>query len=80
MEETKESKAKCPKCGSVDLTLIEVWKGHEITWEQREGKFNMKEGNLEPGNPYKVECKCSDCSHHWTVRKAIQIGDILKDN
>lgn len=70
------SKVQCPKCKSRDLTLIEVWKGHDITWEQREGLFDRDDGVLEAGSPYKVEAKCSSCRHHWTIRKALQIDDV----
>lgn len=31
-----KSKVKCPKCGSKDLYLNELWKNHGIQWEQVE--------------------------------------------
>ena len=77
-EKIVESKVKCPKCKSGDdLVLVECWKGHEITWEQINGKFDYNDGNLNPGDAYKVEAECK-CGHYWTIRKALQIGDVIK--
>jgi len=73
-----DSKVKCPKCGSRNLTLLELWKNHDISWEQIGGKFDMKDGVLEMGDPYKMEAECSKCKHHWTIRGALQIGCIIK--
>lgn len=78
MQQIVQSKAKCPKCKSNYLLLIEVWDGHEITWAQEDGKFDRYDGNLEAGDPYKVEAICKQCQHHWTIRKASQIDDIIK--
>lgn len=75
--EIVESKVKCPKCKSVNLTLIELWRNNSIEWEQTDGKFNRRDGNIEPGDPYKVEAKC-ECGHRWSIRGALQIGDIQK--
>lgn len=36
-----DTKAKCPKCKSTDLLLIEEWEGHTITWEQIEGNISI---------------------------------------
>ena len=72
-----KTKAKCPKCGSTDLQITEVWEGHTITWEQIDGKMDRNEGNMEVGDPYKVQGLCN-CGHRWTLRNAFQIDDILK--
>lgn len=78
-EKIVESKVKCPKCKhGNDLILIEVWIGHEITWEQINGKFDRNDGNLNPGDAYRVEAECK-CGHHWKIKKAIQIDEIVKD-
>lgn len=76
MENTVKSIVKCPKCKSINLELIEIWSAHTITWQQVEGKLNLKEGNLEAGDPYKVEASCM-CGHKWKIRKALQISDII---
>jgi phage FluMu protein Com len=71
------SKAKCPKCKSDNLFLIEIWKDHYIQWEQIDGIFNKNDGTSGPGHPYKVEAKCSQCKYSWTVKNAHQIGDVI---
>lgn len=72
-----ESKAKCPKCNSNDLVLTELWKDHSITWEQENGKFDRNDGELEMGDAYKVQAKCSKCNHAWTLRGVLQIDEII---
>jgi predicted Zn-ribbon and HTH transcriptional regulator len=73
-----KSKAKCPKCkNKKELTLIEVWKGHTISWEVKNGEFDRNDGALEHGDAYKVECKCNKCGHQWTIQKAFQIDDVV---
>lgn len=79
ISEIVKSNAKCPKCQSNNLLLIEVWKDHEITWEQKDGIFDRRDGNIEPGDPYKVEAECRNCGHKWRIRKALQITDIVSD-
>ena len=69
---------KCPKCKSQKILLIELWESHSITWELDNGKFDLADGALESGNPFKLEGRCLECSHHWTFRKATQINDIIK--
>lgn len=71
------SKVRCPKCKSNTLKLIEVWKDHEIIWEQENGQFDRDNGVLEPGDPYKVQAQCK-CGHAWTIRKALQIDEVIK--
>jgi hypothetical protein len=72
-----ETKVVCPKCGSRSLTLYELWKGHEIEWQQIGGVINRDEGVLNPGNPYAMEAKCK-CGHQWRLRNVTQIGNVLK--
>jgi hypothetical protein len=77
-EEIVESIAICPKCKGINMKLIEVWIGHEIVWEQRNGKFDRRDGAMEPGGPAKVEGCCFDCGHKWTFRKIPQINYLIK--
>jgi hypothetical protein len=70
------SKVNCPKCKSKTLTLVECWKDHTIEWEQENGKFRMQDGCLNPGDAYKVQARCSECNHAWTIRGALQISDV----
>jgi len=65
----------CPKCKCKDLILKEVWNGHYITFDYNEGMIVGK-GNLEVGNPYKVEAFCNNCNHEWTLKGVTQIGDV----
>ncbi len=67
---------RCPKCKGKNLELIEVWEGHTITWQVEDGQINRNEGNIEPGDPWKVEGHCEDCDHRWTFRKTLQIEDL----
>lgn len=69
---------KCPKCKSNRILIEELWINHYIQWEVLEGKIDLDDGVLEPGDPYKVNGICRDCSHKWTFRKALQINDICK--
>ena len=78
MEKKVETTVKCPKCKSTDLLLIEIWSGHTITWEQKQNVIDRNDGNLESGDPYKVQAICSQCSHSWKVRGALQISDVVK--
>ncbi len=75
-----ESKVKCPKCKSGNnITLSEFWRESSITWQQVDGKFDRNDGNVNPdGDPYKVEALCR-CGHHWRVKGAIQITDVIKE-
>lgn len=78
MENIVKSKVKCPKCGNKNtLTLSEIWKGHTVSWNVIGGKFDRDDGNLEVGDPYKVQAQCK-CGHHWTIKKALQIDDIIE--
>ena len=75
--EIVQSKCVCPKCKSNTLMLIELWRNHSIVWEQINGQFDRHEGSLEPGDAYKLEAKCKECGHQWTIRRALQISDII---
>lgn len=69
---------QCPKCKSKELIVNEVWKGHSVQWEQHNGVIDIKSGNLESGDPYKVQCVCKKCEHRWTARGITQITDLAK--
>lgn len=75
-----ETKAKCPKCNSINLLLTEVWGEHTIEWEQLDGKIDRNNGVLEPGDPYKVEGRCKDCGNNWTFRGVYQIDKLFKES
>ncbi len=77
--EFKSVKTKCPKCKSNNLDIIELWKNATISWDCRNGVIEINNGNLEPGNPHKVEGRCYDCGKHWTIRGVRQIDEIVVD-
>jgi phage FluMu protein Com len=63
-----KSKIRCPRCKSKDLFIRELWKDSTIEWQQVDGEFDRNDGILNEGNPYKLEAKCSQCNHYWTLR------------
>lgn len=66
----KSKYPKCPKCKTQNVELIEVWDA-TISWSPCEPYFNN--GNLNPGDPKKVEGHCLNCDHKWTIRKVPQV-------
>jgi hypothetical protein len=68
---------KCPKCKSKNLQLIELWT-HSITWDQTEeaGGLTSTEGDLNPGDPYRVDALCKQCNYAWRLRGVTQITDL----
>lgn len=76
MSRIVETKMKCPKCGSRELWLKELWKDHAIDWEVENGKFDRDEGYQSEGSPYKLEGDCKKCKHKWRIKKATQIDDL----
>ncbi len=37
-----------------------------------------KDGNAEPGDPYKVKGVCDNCGHSWTIKGVNQIENLRK--
>lgn len=66
----KSNYPKCPKCGSQNVELIEIWTA-TISWGPEEPYFNQ--GNLNPGDPVKVEGHCINCKHRWKIRGVVQV-------
>ena len=66
----------CPRCKSKQLEISELWKDHSISWVQDRNGLTAKKGYLNPGDPYRVEAACLECSHTWKIRGALQITDI----
>lgn len=78
MKKVKTDK-KCPICKSSSFYFVEIWAGSTITWEVNNGCFNKDDGFLcaEDAAPKKVEGHCK-CGHRWTVKNAVNIGDVYK--
>lgn len=69
---------KCPKCRSKKLYFTELWKGHSIQWEQEDGKIDLDDGALNPGDPFSVYGECRDCRHVWKFRNVQQIHYLIE--
>jgi hypothetical protein len=61
---------RCPKCNSQKVEVVELWKSHSVAWGPGDAD---NEGNLDPGDPYRVEGKCQGCGHKWKFRGIIQV-------
>ena len=62
---------RCPKCKSQEVELIEIWDA-TIVWSP--GNPYDRKGDLECGDPKKVEGHCLSCEHRWTFRGIIQVN------
>lgn len=70
------NKVKCPKCGNKkNLYLVEEWVGHTIEFTVDDGKFDLSEGVMNPGDPHRVSAHCANCRHCWRLKKAKNIYD-----
>lgn len=77
-KEIVKSKVKCRRCKSNEhIILIELWKNATIEWEQINGEFDIKDGSLNPGDPYKVEAICKKCNYAWTLKGINQINHVI---
>ena len=61
---------RCPKCKSQNVELIEIWDA-AISWLPDNPYFNN--GDLNPGDPIRVEGHCLDCEHKWRIRGIVQV-------
>jgi hypothetical protein len=67
----------CPKCGKDATRLTELWEGHTIHFQYRDG-MRGREGFMKEGNPYAVNALCG-CGHVWTLRSTAQITALDTD-
>ena len=76
-EKIHESKARCPKCKSKNITLTEIAE-HTITWRQIDGYINMDEGHNEPGNivGFYGQCDNPACKYSWKFR-CLQVTNLI---
>ena len=65
----------CPKCKGTDLHLKEVWTGHYVNFDYKNGII-LGKGNLECGDPYKVVAFCNNCYHEWRLKGITQISEV----
>jgi hypothetical protein len=68
----------CNKCGSCDVSVRELWKDHSIEFSKVNGVFDFDNGNMEVGNPYKVEGFCITCKNQWSIGTLSCIGEFIE--
>ncbi len=74
---THKSKAKCPRCGSINLLIKETYEA-SVTFKQSKGYIQKNYGISEYGNVIRLEALCEQCGHEWKFRNAYQIIGILE--
>jgi len=68
--------ARCPRCGSTTLAIIET---HEETGRTDFAQHEVFDGAImpagefyfAPGDPVRVEMECGDCGHEWRSRRVV---------
>ena len=58
---------RCPVCRSIPSRYIEFWTGHSIAFCAVNGAPEEM-GNMEPGEPDRVDACCDRCGHQWRLR------------
>lgn len=76
MPRERESKARCPKCHSNNLTLIEHY-DHTRSWIQDNGIVDIDDGFPSVGSVTRISGECLDCGHEWKFR-CLQISNLVK--
>ncbi len=70
--------AKCPKCRSTNLSLIEIRDDERLIWSVKKGEFDKSAYTKLFAKPVRVEGRCAHCDWEWTLRKAGCIEDLDK--
>jgi hypothetical protein len=73
-----KSKARCPKCRSRTLDIIEIVECTQI-WEQSDGYVDLDEGYKGEIGTISVYGRCHNCDHKWRF-KCLQITDLVTDD
>lgn len=78
MTRTATTKIRCPRCRSADIVLVEEgrWTSSFIIVG---GVLDRSEGHHEPTSIDRVFGNCSKCGHHWRLRNAVQITDVVEE-
>lgn len=71
-----KSKVKCPKCGSLDLSITEITEN--VGYYDQENGYIRHYGYFEPGNIISLRCECIKCGHDWKPRKVTQLTDLYE--
>lgn len=72
-----KSKARCPKCRSKNLILIEYTKCIS-TWEQIDGIIDQNEVWHDIDNIIGIYGECNKCNHKWRFR-CFQITNLIEE-
>jgi len=73
-QDIRKSKAKCPKCKSVDIVVYEKFISTQ-TWDQVNGFIDHNEGYMNPEGVIGTFGECN-CGHKWKFRN-LQITDLF---
>jgi len=71
----RKTKAKCPKCKSKDITIIETSNAYQ-SWIQTDGIINRNDGIMNHGDITSVDGSCNKCNHKWKF-KCSQIDELI---
>ena len=71
----RKTKAKCPKCISKDITIIETSNAYQ-SWIQTDGIINRNDGIMNHGDITSVDGSCNKCNHKWKF-KCSQIDELI---
>jgi len=75
-EDIRKTKAKCPKCKSVENIVIYEKCIHFQTWYQTNGLVNYNSGYMNPGDVVGTFGECNKCGYKWKF-KCLQITDLF---
>jgi len=78
MNNIKQTKAKCPKCKSKDITIVETSNAYQ-SWIQTDGIVNKEEGIMNHGDIISVNGICDKCNHKWKFKCSHIDELIIKD-
>lgn len=68
---------KCPKCRRHYPDIIDLYINHAVTFCGNDSGYYDK-GLLSIDDVYKQVAKCRYCGHQWTIRKTVDIKDVME--
>lgn len=72
-----EKKAKCPKCKSMDVHLMEVLTSVRSAYQSSNGIYDFHLSEYETTG--RVTCECFSCGHEWKFRGFASISDFEEE-
>jgi DNA-directed RNA polymerase subunit RPC12/RpoP len=70
------SRLHCPKCRSKRLEIGETTECGTFWKTDDDGRFNLEDGILEPGETTRIDVECRSCGHRWRAKKAVNIYSV----